>query len=171
MSRRMPRGTSTALVRVEGVDAIHRAFRPLLEPEITAILDAANKKAAQSLAKDVRAEARPVSKHMARAVRVKRAKTGKPGWVVGSRRKIAFFWHMVINGTRDHGPRKADALVFVPGWNPYLGASSKGVGSKWVRALRVRGVTANPIIDRVVSRRERAVADGIEHAVVKRTGL
>jgi len=118
------RGTSTLRVTVDGVPAIHRAFRPLLEPEITQIIDAANRTAARSLAKDVKAEARPVSRHMARAVRVKRARTGKPGWVVGSRRKIAFFWHMVINGTRDHGPRKADALVFVPGWNPYLGAVS-----------------------------------------------
>lgn len=165
------RGTSTLRVTVDGVPAIHRAFRPLLEPEITAIIDASNKKAAQSLAKDVRAEARPVSRHMARAVRVKRAKTGKPGWVVGSRRKIAFFWHMVINGTRDHGPRKADALVFVPGWNPYLGASSHGVGNGWVRAKRVRGVKPNPIIDRVVARRERQTADGIERDIVKRTGL
>lgn len=165
------RGTSTLRVTVDGVPAIHRAFRPLLEPEITAIIDASNKKAAQLLAKDVRAEARPVSRHMARAVRVKRAKTGKPGWVVGSRRKIAFFWHMVINGTRDHGPRKADALVFVPGWNPYLGASSHGAGNGWVRALRVRGVKANPIIDRVVARRERQTADGIERDIVKRTGL
>lgn len=165
------RGASTAFVRVEGVPAIHRAFRPLLEPEITAIIDASTKKAAQSLAKDVRAEARPVSRHMARAVRVKRAKTGKPGWVVGSRRKIAFFWHMVINGTRDHGPRKADALVFVPGWNPYLGASSHGAGNGWVRARRVRGVKPNPIIDRVVARRERQTADGIERDIVKRTGL
>lgn len=165
------RGASTAFVRVEGVPAIHRAFRPLLEPEITAIIDASSKKAAQSLAKDVKAEARPVSRHMARAVRVKRAKTGKPGWVVGSRRKIAFFWHMVINGTRDHGPRKADALVFVPGWNPYLGASSHGAGNGWVRARRVRGVKPNPIIDRVVARRERQTADGIERDIVKRTGL
>lgn len=112
-----------------------------------------------------------MSRHMARAVRVKRAKTGKPGWVVGSRRKIAFFWHMVINGTRDHGPRKADALVFVPGWNPYLGASSHGAGNGWVRARRVRGVKPNPIIDRVVARRERQTADGIERDIVKRTGL
>lgn len=165
------RGTSTLRVTVDGVPAIHRAFRPLLEPEITQIIDAATRTAARSLAKDVKAEARPVSRHMARAVRVKRAKTGKPGWVVGSRRKIAFFWHMVINGTRDHGPRKADALVFVPGWNPYLGASSHGAGNGWVRARRVRGVKPNPIIDRVVARRERQTADGIERDIVKRTGL
>jgi hypothetical protein len=111
---------------------------------------------------------------MAKAVRVKRARTGKPGWVVGSRRKVAFFWHMVINGTKAHGPRKANALIFIPGWNPFLGASSHGVGGeagKWVRAKRVRGVAPNPIVDRVVARRESAVAKDLERDYLKGTGL
>lgn len=170
------KGSSTAgvSVRVTGVSAIHRALRPLLDPELSSRIDVANKRAAQSLAKDVRAEARPASRHMAKAVRVKRARTGKPGWVVGSRRKVFPFWHMVINGTRAHGPRKAAALIFVPGWNQYLGASSHGVGGqggKWVRAKRVRGVAANPIVDRVVARREAAVAKELERDYLKGTGL
>lgn len=170
------KGTSTAgvNVRVQGVSAIHRALAPLLDPELSNTIDVANKRAAQSLAKDVRAEARPVSRHMAKAVRVKRARTGKPGWVVGSRRKVAFFWHMVINGTRAHGPRRAPALVFLPGWNPYLGGSSHGVGGKsgkWVRTRRVRGVKPNPIVDRVVSGREAAAARQIEADVLRGTGL
>lgn len=165
------KGNSTVRVQVQGASAIHRALRPLLDPEFSQAIDAANKKGAQSLARDLRAEARPVSSHMARAVRVKRARTGKPGWVVGSRRKVAFFWHFVINGTRDHGPKRADALVFVPGWNPYLGASSKGAGNGWVRAKRVSGVRGNPIVDRVVARRERTVAEQIERDVLKGTGL
>lgn len=168
-TRRMGSGSIT--VEVRGITELQRALRPLLEPEITKHIDASNKKAAQSLAKDLRKEAKPVSKHMARAVRVKRAKTGKPGWIVGSRRKIAFFWHMVIGGTKDHGPRKAPALVFVPGWNPYIGASSKGAGNKVVRAMRVRGVKPNPIVDRVVARRETPVAKQLEDDFAKRTGL
>lgn len=153
-----PRGTGTVRVQVTGVSAIHRALRPLLDPELTQTIDVANKKGAQSLAKDLRAEARPLSKRMARSVRVKRARTGKPGWVVGSRRKIAFFWHMVIGGTRDHGPRRATALVFV-------------VGEKVVRALRVRGVKAHPIVDAVVRRREATVSKAIEADVVRKAGL
>lgn len=165
------RGRSTVRVQVRGVSELQRALRPLLDPEFTDIIDAENKKAAQSLAKDVRAEAKPASKHMAKAVRVKRAKTGKPGWVVGSRRKIAFFFHMVIVGTRDHGPRRADAMVFIPGWNPYIGGSSKGVGNKVVRTKHVRGVRANPIIERVVARREAGVARKLENDIAKRAGL
>lgn len=168
---KLPKGTGTLVVRVHGVPPLQRAFRELLDPELTNTIDVSNKKTAQSLAKDLRAEARPVSKHMARAVRVKRAKTGKPGWVVGSRRKIAFFWHMVIGGTKDHGPRRADALVFIPGWNPYIGASSQGVGNKVIRTMRVRGVGATPLIERMMARREAAAARALENDIAKRLGL
>lgn len=155
------RGTSTAVVQIKGVEGIRRVLAPLLEPELTKLLDVGNKKAAQLLAKEVRADLRPVSKHMARAVRVKRAKTGKPGWVVGSRRKGAFFFHMVIGGTRAHGPRRAAALVFIPNWNPYIGASSHGIATgNVVRTQHVRGVRPNPVIARVAKRAEsRAFAE------------
>lgn len=152
------RGSASVRVQVTGVSAIQRALRPLLDPEFTQRVDAANKKGAQSLAKDLRAEARPLSKRMARSVRVKRAKTGKPGWVVGSRRKVAFFWPFVINGTRDHGPRKAAALSFQ-------------VNGQWVRAKRVRGVKPHPIVEAVVARRESAVSKQIEADVMRNTGL
>lgn len=152
------RGGSTVRVTVKGAPALHRALRPLLEPEFSRIVDASNKKGAQSLAKDVKAEARPVSKRMARATRVKRAKTGKPDWVVGGRRRVAFFWHFVINGTKAHGPRSA----------PFLRWQAHG---RTILARRVRGVKPNPIIDRVVSRREDAVAKSIESDIVQRTGL
>ena len=163
--------TAHATIRVTGIGPIHRALAPLLDPELTNRIDKANKQAANKLAKYVRSEARPASKHMAKAVRVKRARTGKPGWVVGSKRKDAFFFHMVILGTKDHGPKNANALIFIPGWNPYIGGSSKGVGNKYVRAKRVKGVKANPIIDRVVARQEGPVAARIEADVLKGTGL
>ncbi|MFZ9979548.1 MAG: hypothetical protein ACO3HN_06350 [Opitutales bacterium] len=165
------RGGATVTVTVKGIDGIRRAIRPWLDPELTLQLDAANKKAAQAMAKELRTEIRPVSKHMAKAVRVRRAKTGKPGWVVGSRRKAAFFWPFVIGGTKDHGPRAGRAaLVFVPGWNPYLGASSKGVGDKWVRARSVSGVRANPLVEKVAKRMEGRVMQGIDNDMKRSTG-
>lgn len=169
-TKRVPRGTSTARVTVVGVAGIHKALAKWLEPELTAELDAANKKAANRLAKELRAGVRPLSKHMARAVRVKRARTGKPGWVVGSRRKIAYFWHFVINGTKAHGPRKAKVLLFVPGWNPYIGASSKGVAGGWVAARRVRGMGGSGIVEEVAQRNEAAVMRGIDQDMTRMTG-
>lgn len=157
MSRRYVSGNSYASVSVSGVDGIHKALAKWLEPELTAELDAVNKKAANSMAKALRAEVKPVSRRMSRAVRVRRAKTGKPGWVVGSRRKVAFFWPFVIGGTKAHGPRKARALAFK-------------VGGKWVRASRVKGVGANPLVERVASRYEPQVMRQIDQDMTRMTG-
>lgn len=163
-------------IEVQGVKELHRALQPLLEPEIRLRMEASLKQGAQVYSKELRREARPASTRMSRAVRYYKAKRDKPGYVVGFRRRVAFFTHFVIGGTRDHGPRKAKLLWFVPGWNPY-GASSHGVGrtdgrgGAWVRAARVRGVKANPIVDRVADRFEGRVAKATEAQFVKETGL
>ena len=85
---------SSVSVQVKGASEIQQILRKWLEPELDRQLDAATKKSAQLYARELRKDLRPVSKHMAKAVRVKRAKRAKPGWVVGSRRKTppgAFF--------------------------------------------------------------------------------
>lgn len=174
-SRRTVKSNRFATVEVSGVDGIRKALGKWLEPELTRELDAANRAAARTYAKELKSALAPVSKHMVKAVRVKRAKTGKPGWVVGSKRKVAFFWPFVIQGTKAHGPRKADALVFIPGWNPYLGASSHGAGrgdggGGWVRAKKVRGVPANPVVERVAKGSERRVAAQIDKDMTRMTG-
>jgi len=163
------KGSSTETISVVGIDGIHKALAPWLEPELTANLDVANKKAAQTLATELRGEVRPVSRHMARAVRVKRARTGKPDWVVGSHRKTAFWWPFVIGGTRAHGPRKARALYFIPGWNPYLGTSPPS-GASQVRTQKVRGVEANPLVERVAKRMEAMVVSEIDQDMTRMTG-
>lgn len=160
-----------SFVEVRGVTELHRALRPLLEPEISLTLDAGLKEAAKLYRRELRKESKPASRHMASAVRYYKAKRDRPGYVVGYRRKRALFAHFVIGGTRDHGPRKADALVFVPGWNPYLGASSHGVGNQVVRARRVRGVKPNNIVDRVATRVESAAAKKVDTTFAKETGL
>lgn len=166
------KGNSFMTVTVKGDREIHAILRKWMEPELTNELDAGNKKAGQLLAKELRKELRPISKHMAKAVRLKRARTGKPEWVVGSRRKIAFFWHMLIGGTRAHGPRRAPALVFIPNWNPYIGASSKGVGSgRVVRAQRVRGVRPNPAVERVAKRVGNRALNEVDKHMEKATGI
>ena len=138
-------------VEVKGARGIHLALRKWLDPELSKELDAATKKSAQLYAKELRKELRPISKRMARAVRVKRARRERPAWVVGSRRKTAFFWPFVVGGTRAHGPRKnkAGLLVWVTPGN-----------TATVRARRVTGVRANPVVERVAERAEgRAMAE------------
>lgn len=158
-------------VDVKGVDGLRRALKPLLQPEIDQHIWSALKKGAAEYKKDLARESRPASKHMAKAARYRKARRERPAYIVGYDRKKAFFAHFVIGGTGAHGPRKAKALVFVPGWNPYLGTSSHGVGNGWVRAARVRGVQPNPIVDRVATRGEAARTRDIENQFVKETGL
>jgi hypothetical protein len=150
---------STYGVKVTGVAGIRKALRPLLEPELSKELDAATKRGAQTYARALRPELRKVSRRMARAVRVKRAKKDRPGWVVGSRRKVAFFWPFVIGGTKDHGPRKADYLTF------------KGKDGQFLTTKRVRGVPANPIVDRVARAVEARAAADAERQFTNSTGL
>lgn len=155
---RAPRGNSAFGVEVLGVSGVRKALRPLLEPELTGHIDKANKKGAQLYAKKLRPAVGARSKRMRKAVRVKRAKTGKPGWVIGSKRKVAFFWPFVIGGTRAHGPRKADALRFQ-------------VGGRWVTAKSVRGVKSDPIVEKVGRDNENEVDRAINDAFAKETGL
>jgi hypothetical protein len=155
---RAPRGSSTFGVEVVGATGIRKALAPLLEPELTKALDRANKKGAQLYAKRLRPAVGARSKRMRKAVRVRRAKTGKPGWVIGSKRSVAFFWPFVIGGTRDHGPRKADALRF-------------RVGSRWVTTKSVRGVKADPIVEKVGRSSESEVERVINQAFAEETGL
>lgn len=132
---------SSLRVQVKGADGIHRALGKWLQPELNKELDVATKKSAQLYGRELRKDLRPVSRRMARAVRVKRARREKPAWVVGSRRKTAFFWPFVIGGTRAHGPRRAKILSW---------AGPNGT----VTAHRVRGVRANPIVERTAARVE-----------------
>lgn len=159
---RAPRGNSAVRIEVRGIDGIRKALRPLLEPELSQGLDRANKKGAQTFAKALRPAVKVESSRMAKAVRVKRAKTGKPGWVVGSKRKVAFFWPFVIGGTRAHGTKASSGgklMVFTP------------KGGTTIRTRRVRGVVANPIVERVARSNEQRVANQIDQDVMKATGL
>lgn len=155
---RVPRGSSTFNVEIVGATGIRKALAPLLEPELTKAIDKANKKGAQLYAKKLRPAVGARSSRMRKAVRVKRAKTGKPGWVVGSKRSVAFFWPFVIGGTKTHGPRKAKTLRFQ-------------VNGTWISARRVSGVKADPIVDRVGRGSEAEVDRLINQVFAEETGL
>lgn len=158
MAARAPRGNSAISVEVLGLSGLQKALRPLLDPELTNTIDKANKKGAQTYAKRLRPAVGARSTRMRKAVRVRRAKTGKPGWIVGSKRSVAFFWPFVIGGTRDHGPRKAPALRFQ-------------VNGSWISTRRVRGVKADPIVEKVGKGSEAEVDRVINQAFAAETGL
>lgn len=154
-------------VTFEGKEGVHRMLSAYSDPEITKRLKAATKDGAKVFVKPLKSEARPVSRRMANAVKVKaNTKDDKPGYHVRFVTKKGspaspYFKHMVIGGTKSHGPRSAPALVFVPGWNQYMNRAPRarrvgGSGSRtgWVRTSSVRGVKANPMVTRVADRYE-----------------
>lgn len=153
-------------VRVEGDQAVRRALRKWMNPELRKRLQVATGEGAKVFKAPMKAEAAPVSKRLARSVSARRAARETPASVVTFRPKVAFFRHFIVGGTHDHGPRKAAFLVFVPGFNQYSGASSHGVGNKLIRVRKVSGVKPNPIpqrvFERMVGAASRAVTASLE---------
>ena len=140
-------------VQVRGAEGVHRMLRDYTVPKLPKRLQDATKAGADVYKAPLRAEARKVSKRLARSVSVRKARRDRPASVVTFRPKVAFFRHWTIGGTRDHGPRRADLLVFV-------------TPTATVRTKRVRGVPANPIVERVASRYEaqsyQAIAQSLD---------
>lgn len=130
-------GNSALSVSIVGAPQVHAMFRKFLEPELTATIFAGNKAAAKVYAKELRAAAKPLSKRMAKAVRVRTAKSGKPDVIVGTRRKVAFFWPFVVGGTKEHS------------LTPRAGRKRKSNRTSWPT---VRGVKPHPIVEAVTER-------------------
>lgn len=151
-------------ISVQGVSGVRKMLAPFLEPELSREMQAATKKGAEVLRRPLKAALRPVSKRMAGAVSIRKARRDRPATIVGSKRKKAFFWHMVIGGTKAHGPRRAQYMVI--GLNARRGSGSGQVrlqgpgvmrGQGFRRASRVRGVPANPILAKVATANQSRV--------------
>lgn len=97
------------------------------------------------------AEARPLSRRMARGVTVKRGKRERPSAVL---RFSPWFAHFVLGGTVDHGPKTRRVLRF----------QSKG---NTVFAHRVRGVPPHPILERVFAEKEQAASNAMADELLK----
>lgn len=138
-------------VTVQGADGVHDMLRDYMEPILPKRMQDATKAGAAVFKAPLKAEARRVSKRMAGAVTVTRARKERPATIVKFGKR-AWFEHFVIGGTRAHGPRRAKALVF------------KGRGGMVV-TNRVRGVPPNPMVDRVADRFESQAYAAIDRAL------
>jgi len=163
-------------ISVQGVSGVRRMLAPFLDPELTQNMQEATKKGAQVLRAPLKSALRPLSKRMAGAVSIRRAKRDRPATIVGSKRKKAFFWHMVIGGTRSHGPRRAPYMVI--GLNALRGSGSGKVriqgpgalrGQGLRRASKVRGVPPNPVVDRVARSNESRVVEAMNRHIASRS--
>lgn len=140
------------MIEVRGIRGVQDMLGDYTNPKLPKRLQDATKAGADVFKPAVKAEARSVSKRLARSVSVRRAKKDRPATILTFRPKVAFFRHFVIGGTRDHGPRRAAALVF-------QGRSG------FVVTKHVRGVRPNPIITRVADRLEGQAYAAIDKAL------
>lgn len=100
------------------------------------------------------AEARPLSKRLARSVSVRAGKRERPSTVLTFRPAVAWFRHFIIGGTNAHGPRKARMLSWV-------GPNGR------IFARRVRGVPPHPILERVFAARQQAASNAMADELLK----
>lgn len=137
----------SSFITIKGADGVHKMLNQYMQPILPRRLQRAMKAGGDQLKNPLKAESRKVSRRMGNAVTVVQSPSGLAGKLekvrdphvfVGYRRKTAPFAHMVIGGTRAHGPRKARVMVFR---NPPVG----------VVATHVSGVQPNPIVSRVAA--------------------
>lgn len=153
-------------IEVRGADGVHRMLQAYTEPKLTKRLQTATKDGATVLKPAVKAEAAKVSRRLSRSVSVRKAKRELPATIVTFRPKVAFFRHWIIRGTRDHGPRKAALLSFIPNWNPYFGTAAPS-GASQVRTKTVRGMKPDPIMDRIADQFDGRVYQAIDQSLDK----
>ena len=144
----------STLVTVQGEAGVHRMLDDYMTPKLPRRMQLATKAGATVFKEPLKVAARPLSKRLARSVSVRVAKRDKPATIVTFRPKVAWFRHFIIRGTRDHGPRRANALMFVG-------------RSGFIRTSRVRGVPAHPIVDRVADAHESQALRAIDQAMSK----
>lgn len=148
-------------VRVDGLPAAQKAVSGLtkgMRPK----LQKATKAGANEFKASARAHARPLSRRLARSVSVRAGKRDRPSSVLTFRPKVAWFRHFIIQGTADHGPRRAKVIVF----------QGKGTGYREglegaIVAHHVRGVPPHPILERVFAERQQAASDAMAEALMK----
>lgn len=153
-------------VTVLGIPEVHQMLSQYTEPKLSKKLQTATKDGAAVLKPAVKAEASLVSKRLAKSVSVRKARRALPATIVTFRPSIAFFRHWIIRGTHEHGPRKAPLLAFIPNWNPYF-PGGPAAGASQVRTTRVKGMKADPIMDRVADRLQNEVYAAIDKSLDK----
>lgn len=139
------------VIEIRGQSGVHKMLADYMVPKLPRRLQDATKAGATVFKKPLQSEARKVSKRMGQDVKVVRAARDRPATIVKFGKK-AWFDHFVIGGTRDHGPRRADALAF-QGRNGF------------VVTKHVRGVKPNPMVARVANAHQGAAYAAIDKSL------
>jgi hypothetical protein len=147
---------SVIAVDVRGIPEVKAALGKMEGPAAKKMLQLATKEGGKVLKKAVQAEApKGATGKLRRSVSARTVKRNRPGTVIAPRPKVAFYRHMVIGGTRDHGPRNPANrfLIF------------RGRGGENVMVPRVKGNPPNPFVSRGFDRGQAAAMAALEKVV------
>jgi len=140
-------------VDIRGLPEVQAMLARLDDPNVKKVLQQAMGKGAEAM-KPALAAAAPYP-GLKRAVWARRAKRQRPAAVVGHhKRKDSFYWHMIVGGTRDHGPDHAPWLAF---WSH---------GRHYVLP-RVKGIKPNPFVARAYNSGQGAGMRAVKEVIDK----
>jgi hypothetical protein len=120
-------------VDVQGIDTVQDALGKFDAKQSKAMLQKGASAGAKVLKGTVKAAAPPnVTGNLRRSIRSGQTKRRRPAARVYVVKRVAFYRHMVVGGTKAHGPRTANFLIFRPA------GSAHNVWAKRVRGTKPR---------------------------------
>jgi hypothetical protein len=152
---RAPRYYEGISVDIRGLPEVQEMLARLDDPHVKKVLQQAMGAGAQAM-KPALVAAAPYP-GLKKSVWARTAKRQRPAAVVGHHKtRDSFFWHMIVGGTQDHGPRRAPWLAF---WSH---------GRHYVLP-KVKGIKPNPFVARAYNsaRGEGASMNAIREVIDK----
>ena len=148
-------------IDVQGVNAVVAALGKMTDKQARAMLQKSASAGARALKPYVkRAAPRGQTGNLRRSIRVGRTRRERPGAYVSPKPSIAFYRHMVIGGTRAHGPRNAKVMVFRPA------GEAHNVTATWVRGTKPRPFVSQ-VFDAGRAAAEAAIDKVVDAALAK----
>ena len=144
-------------VDVRGIPEVQAALGKMTGAPMKRTLQKASTAGAKALKPHVKAAApKGATGRLKKSVSSRQAKRDRPAAVVTARPKVAFYRHMVIGGTKAHGPRDHRNKMLI-----FRGRDGHNVMTPWVK-----GTDARPFIavgfDRGKGDAERAIEKVID---------
>lgn len=142
-------------VDVRGIDDVKDALEGLNDKQAKAMLQKSASAGAKVLKGTVKAAApKGATGNLRRSIRSGQTKRHRPAARVYVNKRVAFYRHMVVGGTKAHGPRTASWLIFRPAGEAH---------NVW--AKRVRGTKPRPFFAQGFAAGQSAAEAAIDKVV------
>lgn len=171
--RKPPRAYGGIGISIAGMPEVQAMLNRLDDPFMRPVLQRATDAGAVALKPLIFAEMPPDAAHrdmrgrkrlaasggLRQSVWIHRAKRQRPATIISNHRKIAYWWPMVIGGSRPHRVRFASQVAAgVPRSNLKSGQLGEG-------AIQSRGHGGNPFVSRALAKGQGAAMRAIEQVI------